>query len=491
MKTCWRLVVLTLLWWPTLANAGWLDKVADILKEVSANDNIEESRPAAQLIEAKNGDPRLPKHWQTYWLDEPVFQGRVFLAATGKLDGPVIMLVHGLGQNGLRDWLPVVPALEQHYRIVMVDLPGFALSAPPKAKLSPSHYAELLHFIKPYFSAAAVTVVGHSMGAAVALRYAHQYPNDTHKIGLIDAAGILQRTAFIKHSATGRIPTNPEVVSQGILEYAVGAQDLGNAMIEKMIGLPDPTVWLGKSETAWGIALGAYPNINAAMGLIEEDFAAAAFETPLPVAILWGKNDPIAPLRTGQALVNTLPDSHLTIIDGAKHVPMASHSAAVEQWFLHTLLADKGWGTAANATKHSAQGASQNTPKDFNCEHQAGKVLTGQYRHISLNDCTGIVLQDVIAEKIVLRDSVIEINNSHISATSIAIDASDSVAVVTGSHIAGAVHLNDARLDIAGSQFTADKPFVVNAESRIVASVCRIGQQRYLHGDMVLHQQHY
>ena len=43
---------------------------------------------------------------------------------------------HG-GQNGLRDWVSAVPALEKNYRVVMLDLPGFANSGQPSAKLDP------------------------------------------------------------------------------------------------------------------------------------------------------------------------------------------------------------------------------------------------------------------------------------------------------------------------------------------------------------------
>ena len=472
---------------PLAANAGWLDKVADIIKEVSDSDTVEDSPSAASLIEAQNADARLPAHWQTFWLDEPVFKGRIFLATAGKTDGPVLLWVHGLGNNGLRDWLPIVPALEKHFRVVMIDLPGFGLSAPPKAKLSPTYYADLLHFIKPYFSPAAITVVGHSLGGAVSLRYAHQYPADIKQLGLIDAAGILHRTAVIKYSATGRIPTNQSMVSEGLLEYAVGAQDLGNAMIEKIVNLPDPTVWLGKSETAWSIALGAYPNINAAMSLVGENYASAAFETSMPVAILWGARDPIAPLRTGEILASTLPINHLTVLDDAKHVPMASHTEAVSQWLLQAFSQPGFWATSPASDENTPDAVAQ----DYHCENKVGQVLAGVYKTIYLNECTAVLIQDVIAEKIVLRDSVVEINNVIIKGGAIAMDVKDSVAVVTGGEITGEIYLNSARLDIAGTRLVTDMPFMVMAESRIVASICRVGQQRYLHGDILLTEQRF
>lgn len=224
-------------------------------------------------------------------------------------------MVNGLGQNGLRDWLPIVPELEKHYRVIMIDLPGFANSPRPKIKLSPTYYADLLHFVRPYFSNKPISVIGHSMGDAVTLRYAQRHSADIDQIALIDAAGILQRTAFVKHSATDRIPVNPDFVPNALLTYAVGLQDFSNNLIEKMLHLSDPTSLLGKSEIAWGTTLQSYPNINAALSLSEEDFSAATFEQTKPVAILWGSKDLVAPPRTGQLLAANLTNSELKIIE--------------------------------------------------------------------------------------------------------------------------------------------------------------------------------
>src|SRR5690606_29029378 len=92
----------------------------------------------ADLIPASSAAHKLPEHWRSYWLDESEFDTRMFVTDTGKISAPVVMLVHGLGQNGLRDWLPIVSVLEKEYRVVLLDLPGFANSPTPVAKLSPA-----------------------------------------------------------------------------------------------------------------------------------------------------------------------------------------------------------------------------------------------------------------------------------------------------------------------------------------------------------------
>lgn len=459
------------------ANASFLDKVGNVIDTVFAPAGTE-TKP--ELIKATTAEYKLPSHWRSYWLNEPKFGTRIFLADAGKITAPVIMLIHGLGQNGLRDWLPLVPELEKHYRVIMIDLPGFANSPSPRTKLSPTYYADLLHIIKPYFSNTPINVVGHSMGGAVTLRYAQRYPDDIKQIALIDAAGILQRTAFVKHSATDRIPVNPEAMPNALLTYAVGLQDLSNSLIEKMLRLPDPTSVLGKSELAWGTTLQNYPNINAALSLTEEDFSSATFTQTKPVSILWGGKDLVAPLRTGQLLKDNLVASELTIIPDAGHVPMTSHTKEATQWLLLTL------NNPPKSSQPATAKATGVAPENYNCNGSTGDILRGQYERISLKGCTGVLLDGVTANELIAIDSVVEIQSSYFANGETALTLTNSVAMITGGTITGSVNLDSARIDFAGVTLTKNTPFIAKQKSRLVLSVSRAGENRYLHQDIQL-----
>lgn len=429
----------------------------------------------ADLIPTNSASHNLPDHWRSYWLDEPEFDSQIFVTDTGKISAPVVILVHGLGQNGLRDWLPIVPALEKEYRVVLLDLPGFANSPTPVAKLSPVRYARLLHFVKTRFSTKPITIVGHSMGAAVTLRYAHEYPDDIKQIGVIDAAGILQRTAFVKHSATDRIALNTELPNP-LLSYVIGLQDVGNNMIEKMLRLPDPTVLLNKSELAWGMTLQKYPNINAALSLVEENFSAAIFTQKKPVFILWGGKDRVAPVRTGELLFANLAYSEFKIINDAAHVPMASHPQEVSQWLLSKF-------NTQPLSKYIPQSLSNK--QNYECKNSTGEVLRGEYDRIQLNECTAVILDGVTANELIATDSLVEIQNSHFVGEASSLKATNSVIVMTGSSVKGSVQLDNSRVDFAGVSFMKETPFNILRKSRLVLSVSRT-TNRYLHSDIQL-----
>ncbi len=465
--------------------AGWFSTVLDVIQEVRTTTQGPAVAAPTLLINAQQVDTGLPAHWQQFWLNEPVFNTRLFLTVTGKLNAPVIMLVHGLGQNGLRDWLAIVPVLEKNYRVVMLDLPGFGLSLPPKAKLSPTNYAKVLHLVKEQFSASPVVVVGHSMGGAVTLRYSADFPSDVSQIALIDAAGILQRTAFVKHSAIDRLSINDDKTSASLLRYASGFQNIGSAMVEKLAALPDPTAWLGKSELAWGAALGSYPNMNAALSLVNEDFSRAIFEMNKPVTLLWGAKDTVAPLRTGHMLSQVIPHARLKIIPEAGHNPISSHSQLVADWLLNNINnnAANPMDSASIDLDEAADFTSLNQG-DFKCDKQSEITLIGRYSRISLNRCKAVVLRGVEVDELIVDNSLVEIKNTQIKSALL----KDSVVVMTAVALTETITLDGSRVDIAGGQFTSEQPFVVHKKSRIIVSVSKAGHQRYVHADTKLTQ---
>ena len=63
------------------------------------------------------------------------------------------------------------------------------------------------------------------------------------------------------------------------------------------------------------------PNAITAFALVEHDFSGSLRTIAAPTLIIWGANDTIAPLRTGQALAAAIPRARLTVIEGAGHAP--------------------------------------------------------------------------------------------------------------------------------------------------------------------------
>ncbi|MEM9058240.1 MAG: alpha/beta fold hydrolase, partial [Pseudomonadota bacterium] len=102
----------------------------------------------------------------------------------------VLLLVHGFGADK-DNFLRVAPHLKRRFRLVAVDLPGFGEST----RLTDAGYtfaeqATRLHAIAEALGLKRVHVAGSSMGGAIAMRYALQYPDEVASLWLLAPAGV-------------------------------------------------------------------------------------------------------------------------------------------------------------------------------------------------------------------------------------------------------------------------------------------------------------
>lgn len=102
----------------------------------------------------------------------------------GDSSGPLLVCLHGLG-GSTETFLPLVPFLPQDFSIVLVDFQGFGKTplAKPQEKISiakhVSDLGDLITSLQGYSGLSAsskVIVVGHSLGAIIALHYGAQHP---------------------------------------------------------------------------------------------------------------------------------------------------------------------------------------------------------------------------------------------------------------------------------------------------------------------------
>ena len=87
---------------------------------------------------------------------------------------PVVLLIHGTG-SATHTWRGLAPLLVQHAEVLSMDLPGHGFSAlppgaPPGQWLSLNGMAQALGALLLLLQRAPTLVIGHSAGAAIALR---------------------------------------------------------------------------------------------------------------------------------------------------------------------------------------------------------------------------------------------------------------------------------------------------------------------------------
>ncbi len=90
--------------------------------------------------------------------------------------GPVVVLLHGLGNNH-KSWSYVLKHLGSSVRVIVPDLLGFGDAPKPKVKYTPVDHAEAVIATLDKLGVNDALIAGHSMGCIVAVEIAARRPD--------------------------------------------------------------------------------------------------------------------------------------------------------------------------------------------------------------------------------------------------------------------------------------------------------------------------
>jgi pimeloyl-ACP methyl ester carboxylesterase len=431
----------------------------------------------------------LPSHWQQSRINEPIFGGVVHVIETGEKHNKTIILVHGLGYSGLRDWVDIIPQLESDYHIIALDLPGFGESDPTSLQLAPQRYALLLKWLIPQFSSQKVTVIGHSMGGAISLRFASEFPSMIERLIMVDTAGVLQRSVFVRHMT--QMPDRYEwlakyqqrfnVIDTAVSKFNRFINRISGSVLSQLDKLPDPTLVLTQNIYAQKYVYKDRPTLNAAIGLINEDFSQAIDKLLVPTHIIWGEHDQVAPLRTGELLQYHINNAELNVIQDAGHVPMKDKPTEFMQQLNYAL------NNPPKKLQHSPYVKSENLPT-LTCNNQDDRSFSGDYAFVYINGCKYITLTDLSAEQIYIENSDVTMHQVIVQSDNLTMEVNNSFVTMTNVRLQGktALKVKGSTVDAAGTEFTgSNHPIHVISDSLIYLSVSQQyynGKLQYLHG---------
>jgi pimeloyl-ACP methyl ester carboxylesterase len=221
----------------------------------------------------------------------------------GKETGPPVVLVHGLSASS-RWWRRTVPALAPHFRVYLVDLPGFGAMRRPLGRYSLAGAPEWLLACMDTLGLARPHVVGHSMGGYIALRHAAEYPERVDRLALVAPAGVPYRRSVVRYG---------KPLAQAAWLAA-----------PRFFPLVLPDALRSGPLTLW----------QAARQLLREDVRPLLSRVTPPTLLVWGERDYLVPPAHADVLLAALPDAQLVRLPGAGHVPMEDRPEAFNRALL-------------------------------------------------------------------------------------------------------------------------------------------------------------
>lgn len=251
---------------------------------------------------------------------EPTYRLPIHVEVHGR--GRPILLIHGFAGSAF-SWRYWVPDLAQDHRVVLVDLKGHGSApAPRDGQYSPEDQADLVYRHLVHEDLSDVTLVGHSMGGAiallVALRCIDEGEGRVSRMALVAGAAFPQPLPpFIKMA---RGPVGRMIMR--FLPKRRLVRKVLRSIVHDRAGISESQV-LGYSEPlrsrAHQIAI-----LETAAQLVPADPEAVTARFPeirQPTLLLWGEHDHVVPLWVGERLAEVLPHATLHVLEECGHLP--------------------------------------------------------------------------------------------------------------------------------------------------------------------------
>ena len=240
--------------------------------------------------------------------------------------GPQLLLIHGVGMRA-DYWSNLIPELQNHFSLTIIDLPGHGDSA---------HLVDDNPSLPRYTDSVArliqdshTMVVGHSMGALIAIDLAIRYPDQT--TGIVAMNAPYQRSDTAKAAVQARANS---IAGEEVLNF--------DTTLER---------WFDSEVT--GISAAAKTSCEQWLNLLNKtgyEHAYSAFahhdgpnETELgsircPALFMTGGDEPNSTPAMSQAMASAVVQGEFHIVSGARHMMSMTHKGDVLDRCLSFLL---------------------------------------------------------------------------------------------------------------------------------------------------------
>jgi pimeloyl-[acyl-carrier protein] methyl ester esterase len=233
--------------------------------------------------------------------------------------GPPLVLLHGWAlHSGL--WMPVLSRLAGRFRVHAVDLPGHGFSPP----LEPYTLAAIADAVADACRDLdePATVLGWSLGAAVAMQWALRAPARVARLVLMCATPCFVArpnwTCAMELETLRRFGDELDTDYEATLKRFVALQVRGSANARATLGQLRSQLF----ARGWP----SRETLRAALALLAQtDLRAVAPAIAQPSLVIAGERDTLAPAAAGAWLADALPAGSSALIARAAHAPFLSH----------------------------------------------------------------------------------------------------------------------------------------------------------------------
>lgn len=254
---------------------------------------------------------------------------------------PTVVFIHGLGFSS-QYWSCQQEALSEHYNTIAFDLRGFGLSETTDPELIAYNYELFttdIHIALNMFGITNPLWIGHSLGGALGLFYANQYPNELEKLVVISSSPL-----FIVPEAASQpgcdancpnfVPPNsptcwpyPTFTTEQVAAIGALIEEIGYDEVVRTVFLPLYYNEECQEELTCALAAGYQTFLQqgeAVLANVLQNLSDLRFMLPtitIPTLFIAGAHDAVVPPANSAYMFDTLPNANLKTFAAKGHNP--------------------------------------------------------------------------------------------------------------------------------------------------------------------------
>lgn len=232
--------------------------------------------------------------------------------------GPVVVWLHGSGPgaSGFSNFKGNYPLFEQTgYRNIVLDLPGFGRSdKPDDVNYDLDFFVSNLKGLLDQLDIERCTLLGNSLGGAIALGFVLANPERVEKLILMAPGGVEERETYFQMEGIVRMV---ETYGQG----PMGIEQMRKVMTLQLFdssqlqeGLLTERVAVAVTQPANLFSTMMVPNMTERLG-----------EIKAPILGFWGTNDLFNPPAGAFKILNNAPNARFTLLNRCGHWVQVEH----------------------------------------------------------------------------------------------------------------------------------------------------------------------
>ena len=254
-------------------------------------------------------------------------QGITYYQWFGPQRGPIVVCVHGLTTPSFV-WQGLANAMgAMGYRVLVYDLFGRGYSDRISGPQDSGFFLQQLDdLLEDQDIRADFTLLGYSMGGAIATAYTAAHPDKVRQLILLASAGM-----GVKAGKMGQfIASTPVIGDWLMLALFPHLHRKGTEAERDLPGSVRGIVDLQQNELRFrGFVPAVLASMRGILSGTQQDEHQAIHRAGVPVLAIWGRDDALIPLTAMGTLTEWSRNARQDVIDGAGHGLTYTHTDAV------------------------------------------------------------------------------------------------------------------------------------------------------------------